>query len=293
MSYNLMPVKYFIDVVQTHGFISAAKRNYVSETAVSSAIKKLEAELGQKLLNRSNGELSLTPVGAEFYRRSVEIINLYNEIWNHPDPHPEKLLRIHFFQGLENEAAELANKLPSDCQISFDEENFDTGIIRLLNSNYDLLIGFQLAFQSNNKVLSLPLAKVGFDLLFNQEEVTQFHTNLLELAKNSMFYMQNWKSTGIEDIQSAMLKSYQQGNWTYRQITKVNSFAAACLNVNFKGGVTMVPESFKVPSFCQNIYRISPEHMQDAFEVDVALNPAASGEFISMVKHVTTLIYRQ
>lgn len=288
-----MPVKYFIDVVQTHGFISAAKRNYVSETAVSSAIKKLEAELGQKLLNRSNGELSLTPVGAEFYRRSVEIINLYNEIWNHPDPHPEKLLRIHFFQGLENEAAELANKLPSDCQISFDEENFDTGIIRLLNSNYDLLIGFQLAFQDNNKVLSLPLAKVGFDLLFNQEEVTQFHTNLLELAKNSMFYMQNWKSTGIEDIQSAMLKSYQQENWTYGQIAKVNSFAAACLNVNFKGGVTMVPESFEVPSFCQNIYRISPEHMQDAFEVDVALNPAASGEFRSMVKHVTTLIYRQ
>ena len=40
MNYNLMPVKYFVDVVQTNGFISAAKRNYVSETAVSSAIKK-------------------------------------------------------------------------------------------------------------------------------------------------------------------------------------------------------------------------------------------------------------
>lgn len=26
MNYNLMPVKYFIDVVQTRGFISAAKR---------------------------------------------------------------------------------------------------------------------------------------------------------------------------------------------------------------------------------------------------------------------------
>ncbi|MBP2057174.1 DNA-binding transcriptional LysR family regulator [Lactobacillus colini] len=42
MKYNLMPLKYFIDVVETHGFISAAKRNYVSETAVSSAISKLE-----------------------------------------------------------------------------------------------------------------------------------------------------------------------------------------------------------------------------------------------------------
>lgn len=42
MNYNIMPLKYFVDVAQTHGFISAAKRNYVSETAVSSAISKLE-----------------------------------------------------------------------------------------------------------------------------------------------------------------------------------------------------------------------------------------------------------
>lgn len=50
MNYNLMPVKYFIDVVQTRGFISAAKRNYVSETAVSLAVNKLEKQVIQNNL---------------------------------------------------------------------------------------------------------------------------------------------------------------------------------------------------------------------------------------------------
>lgn len=291
MNYNLMPVKYFIDVVQTHGFISAAKRNYVSETAVSSAIKKLENELGQRLLNRSAGELSLTPTGKEFYRRAVEIVNLYTEIWHHPDPHVERLVRVHFLQGLENEAALFASKLPKSCWISFDEENFDSGISRLIKGNYDVLVGFQLAFANNNKVKCLPLEKVSFDLLFNKQEVTNFQNDMQKLAEHSTFYMQNWKSTGILDVQTSIIHLYSKKGWSYGQIAEVNSFAAACLNVNYKGGMTMVPKSFVLPNFCENIYRYSPSHLKDAFTVVVAMNTATSLELKKMVKHAATFNY--
>lgn len=291
MNYNLMPVKYFIDVVQTHGFISAAKRNYVSETAVSSAIKKLENELGQKLLNRSAGELSLTPTGKEFYRRAVEIVNLYTEIWRHPDPHVERLVRVHFLQGLESEAAKFACKLPESCWLSFDEENFDSGISRLIKGNYDVLVGFQLAFANNNKVECLPLEKVSFDLLFNKQEVDEYQNDIQKLAENSTFYMQNWKSTGIMDVQTSIIDSYSKGGWNYGQIAEVNSFAAACLNVNFKGGMTMVPKSFALPKYCQNIYRHSPKHLENAFTVVVAMNNATSQELKKMVKYAATFTY--
>ena len=292
MNYNLMPVKYFVDVVQTHGFISAARRNYVSETAVSTAIKKLEDELGQKLLNRAAGKISLTPVGEVFYKRSVEIINLYSEIWHHPDPHPEKLLRIHFLQGFESDAALLAANLPAICQPNFDEENFDTCIKRLIEGNYDLLVGFDLAFVGNNKIDCLTLRTTSFDLLLNKAELKQYQGNKKQLAQNSMFYVQNWKSTGITDIQLAMLKIYHQNNWSYKEVSEVNSFAAACLNVNFTGGITIVPESFILPPNCTNIERFSPAHLQNAFNVVLAMNPVVSSKFSKMLKHVTTLTYR-
>lgn len=291
MNYNLMPVKYFVDVVQTHGFISAARRNYVSETAVSSAIKKLEDELGQKLLNRSAGKFSLTPVGEVFYKRSVEIINLYSEIWHHPDPNPEKLLRVHFLQGFENDAALFASKIPDICQPNFDEENFDSCIKRLINGNYDILVGFDLAFAGNNKIDCLPFRKTSFDLLLNKDELRQYHGDEQQLAENSMLYMQNWKSTGITDIQLAMLKIYCQNGWKYKEVAEVNSFAAGCLNVNFNGGITIVPESFSLPQNCNNIERLAPVQLQKSFNVVIAMNPMVSTKFSKMLKHVTTLTY--
>lgn len=272
MNYNLMPVKYFVDVVQTRGFSSAAKRNYVSETAVSSAISKLEKELGQRLLNRSGGQFSLTPVGEEFYVRAVDMINAYNDIWHHLDFHPNKLIRIHFLQGLGNDASWFGNQLPESYQVSFDEEAFDRSIGRLVKGNYDVLVGFKLAFINNPKVRMLPLHKISFDLLFNAAEVDQAQTDLKAVARRSTLYLQYWKSTGIADIQNAMIETFRQDDWDYKQVAGVNSFAAACLNVNFKGGITMVPEDFVVPSKCENIYRYSPKHLQEAFEVVVALS---------------------
>lgn len=284
MNYNLMPLKYFIDVVQTRGFISAAKRNYVSETAVSSAIKKLEDELGQKLLIRSGGQFALTSVGEQFYHRSIEIVSSYNEIWHHPDTHPENLLRIHFLQGLENEAVKFAYKLPENYSVSFDEETFNNSISRLVKNYYDILIGFQLAYVNNNKIKTYHLKRISFDLLFNSQEVQENDKELKKLASESKLYLQYWQSTGISDIQTEMKKAFSQDGWTYREVEGINSFEAACLNVNFGGGVTMVPEMFEIPSSCENIYRYSPHHLEKQFEVVIATSSNLNANIMRYLK---------
>lgn len=283
MNYNLMPVKYFVDVVQTRGFSSAAKRNYVSETAVSSAVSKLEKELGQRLLNRSGGQFSLTPVGEEFYVRAVDMINAYNDIWHHLDFQPNQLIRVHFLQGLGNNAAEFAQQLPVSYQVSFDEETFDRSINRLVMGNYDVLVGFKLAFINNAKVQVLPLKRINFELLFNVDEVATHDDDLKQLARESTLYLQYWKSTGISDIQAAMIETYRQNDWDYKQVAGVNSFAAACLNVNFKGGMTMVPEDFEIPKNCEKIYRYSVKHLQQVFEVVVALSTGCSKDLRQLI----------
>lgn len=288
MNYNLMPVKYFIDVVQTGGFISAAKRNYVSETAVSAAIRKLEDELGHKLLNRKAGKNSLTPVGEVFYARAVGVINAYNEIWYHPDIHPEKLVRIHFLQGLASDAAEFAQGLPENTHYSFDEELLDTSIDRLINGYYDILIGFQLAFTNNDKVKVFPFKTINFDLIFNQIEVTKYQNDLKKIVHNSKLYLQNWQSTGISDIQTAMITAYAKDGWTYQETVNINSFAAACVNVNFKGGFAMVPENFNVPENCENIYRYTPAHLKKKFKVVIATESHVPQDLLKLiVKSIT------
>lgn len=269
MNYNLMPLKYFIDVVQTHGFSSAAKRNFVSETAVSAAISKLERDLGHKLLIRSANHLSLTPVGKIFYERAVDIVNSYNAIWHHPDSHPEKMLRIHFLPGMGNDAA-ITRKLLSNYEVMFDEVSFTDSVNQLIDNECDIVVGFELVFVNNAKIQTYPLRAISFDLLFNQKQLGDRDPK--KVARKSTLYLQNWQSSGIDDIQSAMLDIFCNQGWSYGQTAKINGFAAACLNVSTKGGFTMVPEDFVIPKDCENIYRISPDILYKKFQTVMAIN---------------------
>lgn len=267
MNYNLISFKYFIDVVQTHGFGSAAKRNFVSETAVSSAIAKLEKSLGQKLLLRSNGQFELTPIGEEFYHRAVEIIDSYDEIWHHLDFQPTNLVKIHFLQGLENEASKVAQSyVAKGMQVSLDEEAYSQAISRLLKGYYHLLIGFELAFENNNKLETKVLRNIDFDLLYNVDEAQHFN-ELKEMTSNAVIYLQYWKSVGLQDVQEKMLTAYCQNGWKYQEVEGVNSFEAACLNVQYRGGIALVPETFNIPYGCDKVHRITPEHLKNKFRI--------------------------
>lgn len=290
MNYNLKPMKYFVDVVQTHGFSSAAKRNYVSETAVSTAVKHLEDDLGVQLINRTPTSLSLTSAGEFFYKRAIKVLDAYGEIWRHPEQEPDAMLRVHFFQGLADEAAAFAQQLQTK-QLSFDEEPFTDAFTRLLAHDYDILIGFELAFIGNAKLQTFPLRKVGFDVLCNTQALVE-QPDAPTLSQQSKLYLQHWKSTGIADIQAAMLKKYEQQGWGYASIAQVNSFQAAALAVNFKGGVALVPDDFRIPAHCNNLTRLSPKHLEQAFDVVAAISRDRQDLFEAKILKAISLSYR-
>ena len=66
-------IEYFQAVIETGNFYQAAEKCNVSQSAISQQIKKLEQELGVKLLDRHNRTFSLTPAGEHFYRKSLII----------------------------------------------------------------------------------------------------------------------------------------------------------------------------------------------------------------------------
>jgi DNA-binding transcriptional LysR family regulator len=87
----------FAQVVEQGNFTAAAKHVGLSRAVVSYHVKKLESQLGVKLLNRSTRSISLTEAGSEYYQScriiaerattaNQQIENLKNE--------PEGLLKI-------------------------------------------------------------------------------------------------------------------------------------------------------------------------------------------------------
>jgi LysR family transcriptional regulator, regulator for bpeEF and oprC len=74
MRLTLHAIKVFVRAVEANSFVGAARSLLIDPTAVSRAIKALEAELGVLLFARSTRALKLTNDGARFYRDCVEIL---------------------------------------------------------------------------------------------------------------------------------------------------------------------------------------------------------------------------
>ena len=83
---NLLHMKYAVTIADTNSINKAAEKLYVGQSALSRAIKELEAGLGVTLFERSAKGMTLTADGEVFvrYARTVlkqvdEIENLFNE----------------------------------------------------------------------------------------------------------------------------------------------------------------------------------------------------------------------
>lgn len=72
---ELRQLRYFIAVAQERSFSRAARRLHVSQPPLSTQIKTLEAELGVRLLERSNRGVSPTPAGVAFLEQACAALD--------------------------------------------------------------------------------------------------------------------------------------------------------------------------------------------------------------------------
>ena len=72
---NTRQIEYFLAVADELSFTRAARRLYVSQTAVTQQIKALEEQLGVKLFERTKKKVVLTPAGLIFQGESRELLH--------------------------------------------------------------------------------------------------------------------------------------------------------------------------------------------------------------------------
>lgn len=72
-------LKTFLEVAATGSFVSASDRLYVTQSAVSLRIQRLEDTLGKPMFTRSKAGAELTNAGREFERYALSIIRVWEE----------------------------------------------------------------------------------------------------------------------------------------------------------------------------------------------------------------------
>ena len=160
----LRQIEYLQAVIENGNFYLAAEQCNVSQSAISQQIKKLEDELGVKLLERHNRTFSLTPAGEHFYRKSLiissDLKQLVRETKRIAD-NDHAVLRIGYYKGYHgNELSEaialFSEKYPAvdvNITVGSHEELYHA----MENGSVDLAINDQRrAFSDayNNEVLT-------------------------------------------------------------------------------------------------------------------------------------------
>jgi DNA-binding transcriptional LysR family regulator len=67
-------LRYFCVTARHLNFTRATNELYITQPALSAAIRRLETELGTTLFNRTSRQVSLTPAGHVLMERSVRIL---------------------------------------------------------------------------------------------------------------------------------------------------------------------------------------------------------------------------
>src|SRR5437867_13002272 len=80
LAMHLETLKVFCDVVEQRSFSAAASQNFVTQSAVSQQIRTLEERYGRRLLERTRGNVHLTPAGEILYQGSKEIVQRYRDM---------------------------------------------------------------------------------------------------------------------------------------------------------------------------------------------------------------------
>lgn len=77
---NLDVMKTFCDLVDSGSFSKAAEANYISQSAVSQQLVRLEQELHTQLISRGAGMVAPTAAGLAFYKGSREVLRRYEQL---------------------------------------------------------------------------------------------------------------------------------------------------------------------------------------------------------------------
>lgn len=138
----LKQIQYFMAVAECRHFTRAADRLFVSQSALSQQITKLENDLNVKLINRISHPVELTPAGQDFMQYAIKILDditaLQHQLQKYQTKGGQSTIRIGMITGLGNiNIADILSSFNTQyANISFTlTNNLSKELCRKLNDN--------------------------------------------------------------------------------------------------------------------------------------------------------------
>ncbi len=171
---NLTALKYFCDAVRLGGLSAAAKENFVTQSAISQGISKLEKSLNLSLLIHHPNKLQLTLQGELAFQEALQVLQSVKQ----------------FHRQLLQDQSVLTETLEFACTNSFALAVVPPYMKRFKQECPDAKVNFSLG-QSQNIIELVKNGSVDFGILpleICQNEQCQFYTEDLSRFEKQTIY---------------------------------------------------------------------------------------------------------
>ncbi len=147
-------IYYFISVVEKGDFSSAGKQYYLSQSAISQQIAKLEQTLGFKLFDRQKYRPQLTEEGEDFYHLCKKLVNTYEKEMRRmteQNARRKKTITVGITSPFEKKhVPRIAKEFKKEYDVSVNVKSFDLQecMKNLQNRSIDVGFGLMNDFES-------------------------------------------------------------------------------------------------------------------------------------------------
>ena len=205
----LRQMEYLQAVIENGNFYLAAEQCNVSQSAISQQIKKLEDELGVKLLERHNRTFSLTPAGEHFYRKSLiisgDLKQLVRETKRIADNN-NAVLRIGYYKGYHgNELSEA---------IALFSEKYPTVDVKIMVGSHEELYH---AMENDAVDLAINDQRRAFSDAYNNEVLAESKIYIELSSKNPLSKLNSLETADLKNTPCILVinQSGQQEEQNY------------------------------------------------------------------------------
>ena len=253
---NIDKIKYFVEISKEGSITAAAKKNNISQTALTQQMNELEKELGVKLLNRTKVGTTLTDKGKIFIEKAKRLLVDYNELIMSVKPRNDDKITIAYTGPLEQKIllkaipkyqskyphhsielkqysmVEMKNALienKCDIALSIPNEIVDDNFYHVIVAKRNIMVAISYKNKENSKHCC------------NKNK--EIKNNLLSLKELNKYNVVLLKETSSINASEAVKLWCIKNGWTKQQILYADTIENQLLMVILNQGITFLPES--------------------------------------------------
>ena len=282
---EFLQLRYFECVAHYNSVSKAAEKLHISQPALSNSLKRMEAELGRELFERSNKKMTLTEFGSYYLTVAQRILELHNE---------SKLM-----------AAGKKRLNHISVGLYFYDDQFLNAIINYQQLNPDISFDIYCSTLSN----AFPVS--GYDFIIGKSDcvLPNFHCQPFKRLKSNDYYvvmprthyLANKSSICFQDLEGEPLTflTDESGNYEFiyqhcilhglipKVVLSTNSAAVKLLMMRCGTTLGFIPSNWYNEYVCEGNLKVLPleGHKSDMnpslFWTDETLESAHKKEFFA------------